>query len=154
MLFESSSEFVVKKLGLGSRLEFISRWDVSGSWKKGLNIFCLWSWGSKFASKWKSNSAKKKSISSSKWLNGNRVARQTEQNQSLLALDKAMYCSQVKGVHFNFVQFSHMSHKMAKFTHSTWVLNRHRTTTTTTKINAMSVLTNKCKYVSKKYTSK
>ena len=113
MLFESSSEFVVKKLGLGSRLEFISRWDVSGSWKKGLNIFCLWSWGSKFASKWKSNSAKKKSISSSKWLNGNRVARQTEQNQSLLALDKAMYCSQVKGVHFKFVQFWHMSHKMA-----------------------------------------
>ena len=55
----------------------------------------------------------------------------------------------------------------AKFTHSTWVLYRHRTTsttttaaaaaaaaaaggaaaatTTTTKINAISVLTNKCK---------
>ena len=113
MLFESSSEFVVKKLGLGSRLEFISRWDVSGSSKKGLNTFCLRSSGSKFASKLKSNSAKKKSVSSSKWLNGNRVARQTEQNQSSLVLDKALYSSHVKGVHFKCVQFWHMSHKMA-----------------------------------------
>ena len=66
MQFESNSEFVVQKLGLGSRLEFIRRWDVSGSLKTGLNTFCLRSSGSKFPSKLKPNSAKKKSVSSSK----------------------------------------------------------------------------------------
>ena len=68
--------------------------------KKGLNTFCLRRSGSKFPSELKSNSAKKKSASSSKWLNGSRVARPTEQNQSSLVLDKAMYFSHVKGVHF------------------------------------------------------
>lgn len=138
-------------MGLGSRLEFISRWDVSGSSKKGLNTFCLRSSGSKFSSKLESNSAEKKSVSCSKWLNGNTVARQTEQNQSSLVLDKAMYSWQVKEVHFKRVQFWRMWHKMGLWllrtliysTHSTWLLNRHWTRTT--KINLMSILTNKCK---------
>ena len=77
-----------------------------GHQKKELNTFCLGNSGSKFSSKLELNSAKKKSVSS-KWLNGKRVARQTEQNQSSLVLDKAMYSLHVKGVHFKCVQFSH-----------------------------------------------
>ena len=67
-----------------------------GSSKKGLNTFSLRSSGSKYPAELKSNSAMKKSVSSSKWLNGSRVARQTEQNESLLVLDKAMYFSHGK----------------------------------------------------------
>ena len=60
MQFESNADFAVKKIGVRFKVRVHQQMRCLRVIKKGINTFCLRNSGSKFPSKLKSNSAKKK----------------------------------------------------------------------------------------------